>query len=147
MAPRNRDLLTVDMFEVVPVETAALPGALDFDRQVRHLLAEAMKQSPLSRVEIAVRMAELTGENITKNSLDAWAAESRDEWRFPLKFLPAFEAVCQTHSISGWLAGVRGCKLIRGKEAVDAEIGKLERMRQEAADRIKQLKKGRDDLE
>lgn len=147
MPPRNRDLLTVDMFEVVPTETEALPGALNFDRQVRHLLAEAMKQSPLSRVEMAARMAELTGAHITKSSLDAWAAESREGWRFPLEYLPAFEAVCQTHDLSGWLAGVRGCKLIRGKEAVDAEIGKLERMREEAANRIRQLKKGREDLE
>ena len=35
---------------------------------------------------------------------------------------------------------MRGCRVVVGKEALDAEIGKLERLRDEAARRIRQLK-------
>lgn len=36
-------------------------------------------------------MSELTGDPISKDQLNAWTAESREKWRFPLEYLPAFE--------------------------------------------------------
>lgn len=135
----RRDSVTLDLFEV-PTATAALPGALNFGSQIRHLLTEALKKTPLSRRDIAARMSELTGVEITKHQLDSWTAESRDGWRFPLEYLAAFEAACETHDLTAWLADTRGCKLLVGKEALDAEIGKMERLREDAAKRIRQLK-------
>lgn len=81
MARRAADNLTLDLFEV-PVPTVPLPGALNFNLQLRHLLSEALKACPLSRIEVAARMSELTGDTITKHQLDAWTAESREGWRF-----------------------------------------------------------------
>jgi len=139
MKPR-RDEMTLDLFEV-PVARTPLPGALNFNRVLCHLIADILKSSTRSRFEIAARMVELTGDPvITKNSLDAWTAESREGWRFPLEFLPAFEVACETTALSAWIAGIRGGKMLMGKDTLDAEIGKLERLKEEAARKIKQLK-------
>lgn len=136
---RKVDLLTPDLFEV-PVPTAPMPGALNFKLTLRHLLSEALKSSPISRTDVAARMSELTGENITKHQLDAWTAESREGWRFPLEYLPALEVACETTALTAWMASTRGGKVLMGKEALDAEIGKLERLKEDAAKKIKQLK-------
>jgi hypothetical protein len=117
-----------------------LPGALDFGLAVRRLLSDAIKASPLNAAQIAARMSELVGTTITEHQLHAWTAPSREGWRFPLEFLPAFEAAAETHTITAWLADTRGGRLLIGREALNAELGRLERMRDEAGKKIKQLK-------
>ena len=42
---------------------------------------------------------------------------------------------------------VRGCKVLVGKAALDAEIGKLERLKEEAGRKIKQLKHAMGEME
>lgn len=141
-----RDLQTLDLFEV-PTPRNPLPGALDVGLPVRHMLSEMLKASALSRFEIAARMSELLGHEVSKHQLDAWTAESREGWRFPLEYLPALEVALETHQITTWLADLRGCKVLVGKEALDAEIGKLERLKEDAARRIRQLKHAMGDQE
>lgn len=141
-----RDLQTLDLFEV-PTPRNPLPGALDVGLAVRHLLSDVLKTSTRSRFEIAARMSELLGHEVSKHQLDAWTAESREGWRFPLEYLPAFEVALETHQITTWLADLRGCKVLVGKEALDAEIGKLERLKEEAAKRIRQLKNALGEME
>ena len=136
---RQIDRLTGDLFEV-PVPAEPLPGAMDFSLAVRRLMADAIKASPYNAAQIAARMAELTGQNITEHQLHAWTAPSREAWRAPLKFIPAFEASAETTALTAWLAGVRGGRLLIGREALNAELGRLERQRDEAARKIKQLK-------
>ena len=133
------DRLTGDLFEV-PVPAEPLPGAMDFSLAVRRLMADAIKASPHNAAQIAARMAELTGQNITEHQLHAWTAPSREAWRAPLEFIPAFEASAETTALTAWLAGVRGGRLLIGREALNAELGRLERQRDEAARKIKQLK-------
>lgn len=136
---RIHDPLTLDLFEV-PVPRVPMPGALDVGLAVRHLISDLLKVSPRNRFEIAARMSELLGHEITKHQLDSWTAESRDGWRFPLEYLPAFEVAVETHQLTTWLADLRGCKVLVGKEALDAEIGKMERLKESASKRIKELK-------
>jgi len=143
---QRHDPLTMDLFEV-PIARAPLPGALAIGPALRHLLSDLLKASPLQRFEIAALMSELTGQEITKHQLDSWTADSREGWRFPLEYLPAFEVALETHSITAWLADLRGCKVLVGKEALDAEIGKLERLKEDAARKIKQLKHAMGEME
>lgn len=143
---RHPDPLTLDLFEV-PVAKTPLPGALAVGQPLRHLLSELLKACPASRSAVAARMAELTGESISAHQLNAWTAESREGWRFPLEYLPAFEEAVETHALTAWVADLRGCKVLVGKEALDAEIGKLERLKEEAAKRIRQLKHAMGEME
>ncbi|MEI7614100.1 MAG: hypothetical protein WCK63_14455 [Betaproteobacteria bacterium] len=143
---RPADTLTLDLFEV-PVPTAPMPGALNFNIVLRHLLSDLLKTCPISREIVAARMSELTGDHITKHQLDSWTAESREGWRFPLEYLPAFEVAVETTGLIAWVASVRGGKIQMGKDALDSEIGKLERLKEDATKRIKQLKQAIGDME
>ena len=130
---KRRDRLTADLFDmvVVPVARAPIAGALDVGAQLRGLLSAQMKASILSRHQIAARMGELLGHDVTKHQLDSWTAESRDGWRFPLEYLPALEVALETHEITAWLADVRGARLSIGREALQAQLGKLEHLKSE----------------
>ncbi len=136
----RRDPHTADLFEI-PVPVSRLPGELAMGMQVRHQISELLKQSPLSRYQIAARMSELTGEEISKHQLDSWTAESRSGWRFPLEYLPALEVALETHVLTQWAGTVRGCKVLVGREAIDAEMGKIKKQQMELARREKALKK------
>jgi len=137
---RGEDTLTADLF-AVPAPKTPLPGALSVGIALRHLLSDLLKASPLSRFEIAARMSELTGSEITKNQLDSWTAESRQEWRFPLEYLPALEVTLETHSITAWLADLRGARLSVGRDALEAQLGRIGRMKDDLARQEKALKK------
>lgn len=136
---RRPDHQTRDLF-AVPTPAAMLPGSLEFGLAVRRLVADAIKNSPLTIYQIAGRMTELIGVEVTVHQLHAWTAPSREGWRFPLEYLPALEAAAETHDITAWLAGVRGGQLHIGRDVLHAELGRLERQRDEAAKRIKALK-------
>jgi len=144
----KRDKLTIDWVDMmaVPVARTPRPGALDVGMQLRNLLSEQIKASPLSRHQIAARMSELLGHEVSKHQLDSWTAESRDGWRFPLEYLPALEVALETHEVLIWVADLRGARVAVGQEALQAQLGKLEHMKgelrkQEAA--IKKLLGGR----
>ena len=66
------------------------PGSLNCEFEIRAEMVRAIKQSRLSREEIAERMSELIGRTISKEMLDAWTAESKRLHRPPAEFLPAF---------------------------------------------------------
>ncbi len=143
---RRTDTLTLDLFEV-PEPTAPMPGALNFGLVLRRLLSDLLKGCPYSREIVAARMSELTGEPISKHQLDSWTAESREGWRFPLEYLPAFEVAVETTGLIAWVSSVRGGRVLMGKEALDAEIGKLERLKEDAAKKIRQLKLAMGEME
>lgn len=101
-------------------------GSFDIDRQFREAISATIKGCPRSRYEIAARMSELIGQEITKTTLDSWTAESKDGHRFPAIFLSAFcEATGSSEplKILGRLVGVF---VMPGPEALRAEIQKLE---------------------
>lgn len=137
---RASDTLTGDLFDVpVPVQPA--PGALCIGSALRGLLSELLKQSPQSRHQVAARMSELTGETITKHQLDSWTAESREGWRFPLEYLPALEEALQTHNLTAWIADLRGARLSVGREALEAQLGRVSQLRDELARQERAIKK------
>ncbi len=137
---RATDTLTADLFEV-PAPAAALPGSMGYNLAVRRLMSDAIKATPHNSAEIAARMSELTGQSITEHQLHAWTAPSREAWRMPLEFVPAFEVAAETTVLTSWLADVRGGRLLLGRETLAAELGRLEHQREEAARHIKRLKK------
>jgi hypothetical protein len=101
-------------------------GSFDIDSQFRAAISEALKSCPLSRYQVAARMSELTGVEITKAMLDSWTAESKEGHRFPAIFLPAFceAAGCsEPLKLMGRLVGVF---ILPGPEALRAEIQRIE---------------------
>jgi len=136
---RHSDLLTRDLFEV-PTPAAPIPGSQNYGVEVSHLVCEVLAQAHADRHEVAARMSRLAGRDVTKYMLDAWSAESRDGYNLPFYMAPVLETACETHRLGAWLADKRGGRLLVGREALNAELGRLERARDEAARKIKQLK-------
>jgi len=142
----KRDNATFDLFEI-PEQPAQTAAGMDYNREVAHLVVKVLKEAGCDRYEISARMSRLTGKEVSKFMLDAWAAESRDHHNIPFYLVPVLEAACETHALSAWLAEKRGGRLMVGKEVLAAELGKLERIKDEAAQKIRELKKLMGELE
>jgi hypothetical protein len=100
-------------------------GSMDVRNRLRGALVGALKRCPLSRWEVAGRMSELIGMEISKFQIDAWTAESKDNHRFPAEYLPAF---CEATGDSGplqILGETAGLFVLPGPEALRAEIQRL----------------------
>src|SRR3972149_3251919 len=65
-------------------------GSFDIDRQFREAISAALKACPWSRYQVAARMSELAGQEITASMIYSWTAESKEHHRFPAVFLSAF---------------------------------------------------------
>ncbi|MHB8920927.1 MAG: hypothetical protein ACYC3N_07820 [Halothiobacillus sp.] len=130
------------MLDLFPVPSPApeLPGQMDYRTQVASLVSEVLKAAVMDRFDIAARMSRLTGKDVSKHMLDAYASDAREDHNLPLYLAPALEVVCESHLITAWLSDTRGGRLLIGREALNAELGKLERARDEAGKRIRQLK-------
>lgn len=136
----RRDSLTQDMFEVPA--PASQDAAAGFGVQVANLVSDVLRQSEFDRHTIAARMTKYTGKEVSKAMLDGWSAESRDNFNIPLYLVPALEYAAgeSVHGLTNWLANVRGGRLLIGRETLEAELGKAEREKEAAAQKIKALK-------
>lgn len=143
---RARDAQTADLF-AIPAAAPLSEGSLNFAIQLRALLSRVLKECPHSRNQVAARMSDLLGTDVSKFQLDAWTAESREPWRFPLEYVPAFEAACESYALTEWLAEKRGGQVLFGKEALMAELGRLQRQQDDTQRRMKALRKHMGDTE
>lgn len=101
-------------------------GSFDIDKRFREEISEALKRCPRSRWEVAARMSELVGADITKSMLDSWTSEAKETHRFPSVYLPAFcEAAGDTAPLK-MLGSLVGVFILPGPEALRAEIRRLE---------------------
>lgn len=140
---RHRDTRTPDLFEV-PRPAAAIPASMDYRHQLTALVSHVLHlaaQAGKDRYHVAADMSRLTGKEVSKYMLDAYSSEARDEYNLPFYLLPALETVCETHMITDWLVEVRGGRLLIGRESLDAERGRLEKIRDAATQKIREIKR------
>lgn len=136
----RRDPYTLDLFEV-PQPAEPVPASADYRAVVAHMTGVALKQADGDRLDVAARMSRLTGADVSKYMLDAYASEGRETFNLPLWLTPALEIACDTHALTNWLVGVRGGRLYLGKDALEAELGRLETKREEVGRLIRQVKR------
>lgn len=109
-------------------------GSLDIDTELRAAISQDIKHAivpctgrELSRYEVAARMSELVGHEITKSMLDNWTAEAHDKHRFPAQYLPAFViATGGQRQAFEVLSRKSGLFALPGPEALRAEIQRLD---------------------
>lgn len=130
-------------------ESASLPiqGSLDIDSELRAAISEDLKNAKgpsgvgISRYEVACRMSEMVGREITASMLYNWTSESHSENNFPLKYFPVFVIATggQKRAVE---VLVRKCGLVAlpAPTALRAEIQQMdeeiERMREEREKRM-----------
>ena len=109
-------------------------GSLDIDTELRAAISQDIKHAivpctgrELSRYQVAARMSELVGQEITKSMLDNWTAEAHEKHRFPCQFLPAFVIATggQRRTVEV-ISRHSGLFLLPGPEALRAEIQRLD---------------------
>ena len=111
------------------------PGSLNFHFQLKEMMTEILKHIPLKRWEIAGRMSDLTGVAITEHHLNAWTAESKEGYRFPLEYLPAWCEVTGDYRVAELITKGCKCYLVKSEEVLLIEIAKI----QEEKNRISKI--------
>ncbi|WP_165674974.1 hypothetical protein [Metapseudomonas otitidis] len=136
----GKDDRTLDLFEI-PQPVLAIPGQGNYSVQVSELVGEMLKASDLDRYEISARMSRLSGDDVSKAMLDAWSSPARVDHNLPLYRAALLEEVCASHVLTNWLVSLRGGRVAYGRDALLAELGRLERIREEAARQSRELKR------
>ncbi len=143
---KRLDIAQMDIFEVIrrveesqrqASELKETPGRLNIDATLREMVSDALRHTRLSRYEVAAEMSRLIGREITKSMIDSWSAESKENHRFPLAYLPAFCEATGDKSIIRLIAEKAGGYFIEGVDALYTELGKIERMKRELSEKEK----------
>lgn len=136
----GKDNRTLDIF-AVPQPLLAVPGHGNYAAQVSELVSEMLKATDFDRYEIAARLSRLSGDDVSKHMLDAWASPARPDHNLPLYRAALLEEVCASHVLTNWLVHLRGGRVAYGREALDAELGRLERVASDASRKARELKR------
>ena len=97
-------------------------GSMNVGDLLRRSINLAIKRCPLSRHQIAGEMSHLLGADITKAQIDAWTAESKDNYRIPASYLPAFCQVTGSTEPIEIISDAAGMYSMPGPDALRAEI-------------------------
>lgn len=135
---RFKDTATGDLF-MVPVAVGNVPGSLACRVEIANHMSEALDGH--DRYDVATQISRLTGRETSKHMLDAYTAESRETHIPPLDIAIAFDMATGGVAMLNLYATKLGARVLIGKESLDAEIGKLERLKEEATKKIKEIKR------
>lgn len=139
----RRDRASGDLFAGIPQPPPPVPASMDYRQRVSALIGDMLadaRAAGLDRYEVASRASRLAGRDISKAMLDGYTAESREEFNVPLWVAPVLETVCSSRVLADWHATALGGRILFGAATLDAEIGRIEREREVATDRLRQLK-------
>jgi len=114
---------------------------LHIDILFRSTISKAIKDSNLSRIQIAAKMSEVLDVEITKTMIDSWTAESREGLnRFPACYLPVFCQIVESIEPMRVLADLTGCFVVEGEEALLIELAKIESQKQKLTEKERAIK-------
>ena len=122
-------LREIDDRRRAPVDTE---GTLNIRDQLRRALNRSIKDCGLSRAQIAGEMSHLLGVDVTKSQIDAWTAESKDQYRVPAEYLPAFCRVTESNESIEVITDAAGMFSMPGADALRSEIQKFTEMESRA---------------
>jgi hypothetical protein len=131
------------------------PGSMDIDKELKAALTEDLRHAQessgkdLSRAEVAARMTDLSGAEITSSMLYNWTALSHPH-SIPAKFMPVFIIATGGRRAFEVLSRRAGLFALPGPEALRAEIQRLheeeQRINKERKKRemfLEEIEKGR----
>jgi hypothetical protein len=107
-------------------------GSMNDSAVIRAALIEAIRKCGKSREDLADEMTALSGTEVTVRRLNAYTAESREDYRFPLELVRAFCAATGDFTLLAKIAELSGSKLIGSAEIDLMHLG-AEYLRQKRA--------------
>jgi hypothetical protein len=117
-------------------------GGLDIGHAVRDTLTDvlsAAKLQGMDREEVCAQIARLSNFHITKPTMNNYCAPSAEQRHFPLEALPALTVATGDFRLLELIAEKCGCRILRGDEAVVAELGALAMQEKAIKDRVKNI--------
>ncbi len=115
------------IFDIIePVNNKPEPGSLNMAVQVKETLVAILKAAPCKRWEVAGRMGEYLGIEITESQLNSWSAESKEGYRFPLEYLPALCYATGDFNLAKVIITACGCHLVKSEEAILLELARID---------------------
>jgi len=116
-------------------------SSFNIDLLLRETISQAIKESPLSRFQIAAKMSDALGMEVSKTMIDSWTAESREGInRFPACYLPAFCHAVNSIEPLKVLADLVGSVVVQGEEALRIEMSKIEEQEHRLSEKKKAIK-------
>lgn len=132
---------TFDLFDLAS-RPSSTPGALaGLKAQIAHLMSAAIRNSGRDRYDIAARMSALLAEDVSKQMLDAYTAESREDQNVPAYRFLAFIFATESFPEFDLLLRPIGCALLVGDAVKAAAIAELELRRAQIDQRLRDMKK------
>ena len=116
------------------------PGSFNISCRLRAELSEGLRRCAFSRYEVAARMSDLIGMEITKSQLDSWTAESKEYHRFPAEYLPAFCSVTGYKEPLRLMARMIQCYILESKEAMLTELGRIDQIKRDLSRKEKTVR-------
>jgi hypothetical protein len=132
------------LFEGPVYETRAETGPLELNRfrsEIKRAMSKAIRESGFDRQTIAARMAQYLGlERLSKTTLDAYTAESKDSHDISLLRFAAFVHATNAPWLYDIIASKAGLTVLEGSEARLAEIARLDQERRQINAELKRLR-------
>lgn len=121
---------------------ASREGALEgIDRRVSSAVALMIAQAGVSRHEIAVTVSEMINDTVTKATIDAYCAESKEFHNISGGRLLAMVAATNGYDIFNGLVREIGATLLVGEEILTAQLGHKRRQAKMLAQEIALLER------
>ena len=149
MAKDRRDASTADLFapeRLFPVERPhALLKALDFNASLAVAMARACDEAKSlrgwTRQDVAARMSELLGSEVSKGMIDAYCSQARETHTISLVRFKAF--VRATGCLWLWEIALdgEGLTLLQGEEAILAQAAWAQQQADHYAQQARLLRK------
>ena len=111
-----------------------------FKHKLKQAMSRALKECPLSRAEVAVRMAEELGQDtFSLATLNQYTAESNDTHEISLNRFKAFVRATGAVWLVDFAFASEGVTMLIGDEARLAEAALVRQQKRELEDRLKLL--------
>lgn len=114
-------------------------GRLGRHDAIREALTSALSRCSLSREAFAAEMSRLTGESISTNHLNNWAATAKKDYRFPMEYAAAFCLIAQDFGLFEAALEATGRELADEESKVLAEYGRVLVQKRKAASKEREL--------
>lgn len=102
-------------------------GVLDLDTAVRVALVESLRNSPLSRAEVADEVSRAVDRSVSEATLNAWCSESKDGHRLPAAYVPALCRITGSTLLLRVIAEASAVHVVDGQTLLLAERARRER--------------------
>jgi hypothetical protein len=115
------------------------PASEDIGGRIKRALAEDLRESRLSRAQIAFDLSNLVGRAVSVATIDAWTAATKPH-RIPIEMVPAWVGVTGSRRVLDLICGEAKFYVATEQDLALAEMGRIHLEREQADRRLEEIK-------